>query len=348
MSYKSLPYIFNSLPDVDKQILAWCYNNNKTYIDGNKIYTGTINADKINVNKLSSLSANLGDITGGSLNINNKFIVDADGNATVDGKVTARSGKIGGFDLDENTMSSTVTKTFNYSQSDLDAIKNIIMDGTTQSAELLAKYDINCDGYISSMDYVLIKNILEAGNQITTSFKLKPNYLISNHNEPIFEIQNNRYGRTWIDQLGYLYSKKGTFDNLYIGNDSIENLFSQIGAKENEALDVLWSGSEMTPSFDIDNIDDYKYFLIRCGSSSSTYYTWIFCPYTTYANIGLIRGIGGFETDSGTNGGEIYFVRGTHKNGTFSIEYACYRTTATMTTNNKTVQLYVKDIVGVK
>lgn len=69
---------------------AWCYNNDSTYINGGNIYTGTvtanaiaanaITADKINVSQLSAISANLGSITGGSINIGGKFIVDSNGN----------------------------------------------------------------------------------------------------------------------------------------------------------------------------------------------------------------------------------------------------------------------------
>lgn len=71
---------------------AWCYNNDSTYINGGNIYTGTvtanaiaanaITADKINVSQLSAISANLGSITGGSINIGGKFIVDSNGNFT--------------------------------------------------------------------------------------------------------------------------------------------------------------------------------------------------------------------------------------------------------------------------
>jgi len=48
-----------------------------------KLATGSVIADKISVSSLSAISANLGSITGGSLNINNKFIVDASGNLTI-------------------------------------------------------------------------------------------------------------------------------------------------------------------------------------------------------------------------------------------------------------------------
>ena len=41
-------------------LAAWCHANNKTLIDGSKIYTGTITADKLAVNSLQAISANVG------------------------------------------------------------------------------------------------------------------------------------------------------------------------------------------------------------------------------------------------------------------------------------------------
>lgn len=46
---------------------AWCYANDKSYIDGGKIYTGTITADKLNVKTLSALCADLGTVTAGTI-----------------------------------------------------------------------------------------------------------------------------------------------------------------------------------------------------------------------------------------------------------------------------------------
>lgn len=80
----------------------WCYNNDKTYINGGKIYTGTIAAEKLSVTSLSSISANLGSITAGSINIGSgKFVVTSAGaltatGATITGNITATSGSFTG------------------------------------------------------------------------------------------------------------------------------------------------------------------------------------------------------------------------------------------------------------
>lgn len=60
---------------------TWCYNNDITYINGGKIYTGTVTADqlaansvtagKIKVDSLSAISANIGTVTAGTIQSNN-------------------------------------------------------------------------------------------------------------------------------------------------------------------------------------------------------------------------------------------------------------------------------------
>jgi hypothetical protein len=52
-------------------------------VTADKIAAGAVTADKVTVTNLAAISANLGAITGGSLNINNKFIVGSDGTTTI-------------------------------------------------------------------------------------------------------------------------------------------------------------------------------------------------------------------------------------------------------------------------
>lgn len=59
-------------------------------ISASKIVAGSITADKLLVGTLSAISANLGAITGGSININNKFIVDSAGNVTLQSSPTGQ------------------------------------------------------------------------------------------------------------------------------------------------------------------------------------------------------------------------------------------------------------------
>lgn len=77
-------------------------NEQSTTINGNKITTGTIDASKINVTNLSSINSNLGNITGGSLDIGS-------GNFKVTGAgvVTAKEGTIGGWTLTATTLKNS-------------------------------------------------------------------------------------------------------------------------------------------------------------------------------------------------------------------------------------------------
>lgn len=58
------------------------------YITGDLIVANSIVAGNLNVAQLSAISANMGSITAGSLNINNKFIVDSSGNTTIQNATT--------------------------------------------------------------------------------------------------------------------------------------------------------------------------------------------------------------------------------------------------------------------
>jgi hypothetical protein len=58
------------------------------YITGDLIVANSITAGNLNVSQLSAITANMGSITAGSLNINNKFIVDSSGNTTIQNATT--------------------------------------------------------------------------------------------------------------------------------------------------------------------------------------------------------------------------------------------------------------------
>ena len=99
---------------LDNSIVNWCYNNNKTYIDGAKIYTGSIAADKISANTLESISANLGTVNAGVIQSTHygkddkgikislddgtwdskNFSIDAQGNVSVNGVIYATYGTL--------------------------------------------------------------------------------------------------------------------------------------------------------------------------------------------------------------------------------------------------------------
>lgn len=124
---------WEAVNEVDKQILAWCMDNDKTYINGAKIYTGTITADKLKVNSLSSISADIGTITAGTIKgidiIGSKFLVNKERNIVV-------------------------------TQADLDALDSYFAGTGTLTDEQISRLDVNQDGRISGLDMILCEKIL--------------------------------------------------------------------------------------------------------------------------------------------------------------------------------------------
>lgn len=70
-------------------------------ITADKIASKAITTDKLNVSSLSAISANLGTVTAGSISINGKFSV------TSSGVLTATSGTIGGWKIEDTKISSS-------------------------------------------------------------------------------------------------------------------------------------------------------------------------------------------------------------------------------------------------
>lgn len=84
---------------------AWCYNNDSTYIDGGNIYAGTVTADKITTNNISgtngwiNLRSGLFDYGNGKLKWDGTSL-SITGNGKFAGEITATSGKIGKYTID--------------------------------------------------------------------------------------------------------------------------------------------------------------------------------------------------------------------------------------------------------
>ena len=105
---------------VETTIGQWCYMNNKTFIDGGKIYTGSVTADQLaanilqsegytppTTNSIFSQKGTFFNLADGSIT-SQSFAIDADGNTTIAGRITATSGFIGdengnGFEIKSHT-----------------------------------------------------------------------------------------------------------------------------------------------------------------------------------------------------------------------------------------------------
>ena len=54
-----------------QRLISWCAKNDQTLIDGAKIYTGSITAEKISIEDLKALQAKIGGFTIGDTNLRN-------------------------------------------------------------------------------------------------------------------------------------------------------------------------------------------------------------------------------------------------------------------------------------
>lgn len=219
---------------------SWCSANNKTMINGGKIYTGSVTAEKISVNTLSSLSANLGSITAGSININNKFIVDSAGNlkatsAELTGKITATSGTIAGINIESGRLYTSKESIVHHQTGDpvssTDANRCYVLNTT----------EIYDTGYLKvKSDYTVHSQSAEDGNDLsgcigtsiirggflTIKHSIKNGGYTSIKGHTIIASSNN-YGTTTISGgditasnyygsfCGYLYASNGWAGEQY-------------------------------------------------------------------------------------------------------------------------------------
>lgn len=101
-----------SVNTINQQIAQWCHTNDRTLIDGAKIYTGTITA--------------LGAVTAGSFNLGNgTFTVSPQGvlsatGATISGTLTSIEGSIGGFTIKNGYLYNGSIQSFTGTYTDIE------------------------------------------------------------------------------------------------------------------------------------------------------------------------------------------------------------------------------------
>lgn len=130
-------------------VKKWSYNNDITYIDGGKIYTGTINAaqiaanavtaSKINVSSLSAITANLGTVTAGSLT--SKTVINVTTDLTIGNNIyinqNTKGTKYIKFTAD-NWIRSWVSSEWEYIKMESSGVSSIGATGATKSASVNA------------------------------------------------------------------------------------------------------------------------------------------------------------------------------------------------------------------
>lgn len=223
-----------------------------TIINGGNIITGTIDAQKLKVTTLSSISSNLGTITGGSININNYFSVNSNGG-------TQLSTSAGGF-LTTRTTKHPYVSAMNIGRGSGGLM---FVTGNTQDnvgTDIGQIYADNKVIYISASNgtnvanYLRCGNILISGNQIdgnndtyirlNTSVVLKPN---PNGGAYIWGIED--YNK--ILTVGGSPSTLSIKQNVRLKDTSdIPKVLSQIELYDYEYIDEVENGK-----------DDYGYII---------------------------------------------------------------------------------------
>ena len=99
------------------------------------------------------------------INLSGQDIIITSDDFSVDstGKIFARSGTIGGFDMTANSFSSDIYSEYDFTEEDLTKIKNYIMGKVSLTEQELETYDVYKDGIIDARDYMMIKSYTATG-----------------------------------------------------------------------------------------------------------------------------------------------------------------------------------------
>lgn len=269
---------------------SWCSANDVTMVDGGKIYTGSITADKITVNSLSAIKANMGTITAGKLqssdytktgstafsttgmliDLDNKsirtpnFAVDTNGNVHVTGEITATSLTLGsGVTIPSSKVSGLPDTYFSGQWDDLIGKPNNIM--TTD--------DVSVSESTNATTGVKTQTITVGSNTYTTYTSSNGAYVITNigiGQGTMDETQSQAYFKVDSDGLlraknaiiyGTVYATSGKFSGeitatkMTLGNTS-GNYISYNGSALNMNVTSLSiGGTSAATTSDVSAVD---------------------------------------------------------------------------------------------
>lgn len=186
----------------DNEIIASINMSTEKMEDGSSMQ---IQADKLN-------------LKGKKFNLTTDEITIESENFSVskDGKISSKGGEIGGFEIETDKFSNSISETYNFTENDYTKVKNYIMGTEDLTDEEIELYDINGDGKVSSSDYVKIKNMFDG--------------LISNIINGTLEINSKSSKRTIVlrDSEGKIVTSLGlngsttpsfSCDEFYIGSE---------------------------------------------------------------------------------------------------------------------------------
>ncbi|MGM9881563.1 MAG: dockerin type I domain-containing protein [Bacilli bacterium] len=135
-----------------------------------------IDSDKLNIkNKKFNLKSDQIEITSPNFSVSKE------------GEIFSKSGTIGGFKIQDYKLYGIHKKNvISYTVQDLEKIRKYILGETTLTDEEKTFYDYNKDGKVSSVDYMLIKNLIDNSNEEYT-IEINSNYI-----DKLLNIQNEQ------------------------------------------------------------------------------------------------------------------------------------------------------------
>ena len=217
-------------------ILAnWCSSNDKTLIDGAKIYAGSITAEKLNVTDLSAFNAT-----------------------------------IGGWDIATIGITKTAQAWIGPTYDDLLTFNKILLGIVSIDSNKKKLYDLDADGTVDVLDFIKMHNLLRGASDIgdfTKYSAIKTNVTIEispNAEKAIRMYGTNVFG-TYVES--YLSASRLKVPTVNADGGYFKSLHINSGGSGIMALDVngdvsisgaLNAGSVQTKSgADLDTINNY-------------------------------------------------------------------------------------------
>lgn len=149
-------------------------NNYINNVSGTKLSLddGTIDTKNFKVDVNGNVTCNNATVKGTAILNGDKFQVDKEGN------IIANGGIIGGFTLDDTSLSVNVSKTFSFTQDDLTKVRQYLIGQITLTDEEFNLYDVDGDGLITIFDMTFINKCVTGyypNQTITGKFKISSN-----------------------------------------------------------------------------------------------------------------------------------------------------------------------------
>lgn len=274
-----------------------------------------INAEYIDAKTLSAISANLGAITGGSLNINNKFIVNANGvltakGATIDGTITATKGNIGGFDINNTGFTKTTVTTLKktYTSADVTRVKSIINGSITPTSSDINYYDVDGDGAIHAADYIRIKDLYVpcSGTTLYTDVVINSYpFDTKDINKPMITV---RYRGTNGNIIAESYLSARTLSTLYVQATGITSGYLNVNTLHTTYGDTTNDFGNKS-EFTCYNDESYVGGIIYAEYFSGTPNFYILAENGGYLTLGTLGNRWYFQDVDDTNWKSVFYPR---------------------------------------